>query len=76
MSEDEEAEKQWAELRPELRKAIIAAGRRRLFWRQVREMLGEVKGLATALLTLAALWVLFRDSFFAWVAEAMGGAGK
>lgn len=72
MSEDEAAEKEWAELPPELRKAIIAAGKRRLFWRQVREMFAGTRDIAGIFLTIAAAYVLLRNGFLDWISGQAG----
>lgn len=56
----------WDQIPPDVRAAIIAEGRNRLFWKNVGAKLGALKGVATVILTLAALAVLLRDAAAAW----------
>ena len=70
--DEEDAAKSWDDISPEIRAAIIAEGRNRVFWQNVGKRMSWLKGAATIMLTLAAAYALMKDG----IAQALQGWGK
>ncbi|MEL7395395.1 MAG: hypothetical protein AAFN44_03380 [Pseudomonadota bacterium] len=75
MTEDSNHEKQWDDLRPEIRAEIIAVAEDRLWWKTLNQKLGWLGKLAGVLITLAAVYTLFREGLHAWLSNLANPRG-
>lgn len=64
---DDLKHKTWDELPASLREAMIEEAQNRLFWKQFGGKFGQLKGIASVILTLIALYVVLKDSAAQWI---------
>ena len=70
------AEKDWKELSPEMRQAIIRGARRSVWWAQAWDGLSNLRGIGTALLFIATTYLLLRDAAIEWIQNITAHGGE
>lgn len=69
--DDEDWQKSWEELDPQVREAIITSARARLWWKSLGNGIKSLGPLATAVLAILAIIQLFGERLHQWLTSGM-----